>query len=59
MATIFYAVAGEGNGHAIRAQTIIEELKKNHTLFIFSHGNGYRHLKASFSVKRILGFHMY
>ncbi len=59
MSTIFYAVAGEGNGHAIRAKTIVDELKKNHEVHMFSHGNGYKYLKDFFSVKRILGFHMY
>lgn len=59
MATIFYGIAGEGNGHAIRAKTIIDELKKKHTIHMFSHGNGYRFLKKFFPVHRILGFHMY
>ncbi len=59
MATIFYAVAGEGNGHAIRAKTIIDELRKEHAVHIFSHGKGYKYLKQFFPIKRILGFHMY
>lgn len=59
MATIFYGVAGEGNGHAIRAKTIIDELKKQHKVHIFSHGKGYNYLKEFYSVNRILGFHMY
>lgn len=59
MATIFYGIAGEGNGHAIRAKTIIDELKKNHNIHVFSHGKGYNSLKQSFSINRILGFHMY
>ncbi len=59
MATIFYGVAGEGNGHAIRAKTIIDGLKKEHDVHIFSHGNGYKYLKQFFPLTRILGFHMY
>ncbi|MFA6888904.1 MAG: MJ1255/VC2487 family glycosyltransferase [Candidatus Woesearchaeota archaeon] len=59
MAQLFYAVAGEGNGHAIRSSTIIEELKKKHTVHIFSHGKGYNFLKKHYFVTRILGFHMY
>lgn len=59
MATIFYSVAGEGNGHALRAQTVIEYLQKKHTVHIFSHGKGYRYLKKFYPVHRILGFHMY
>ncbi len=59
MPTIFYGVAGEGNGHAIRSKTIIDDLKKEYTVHIFSYGKGYRYLKEFFPVKRILGFHMY
>ncbi len=59
MPTIFYAVAGEGNGHAIRAKTIIDELRKDHVVHIFSHGKGYYYLKQFFPLARILGFHMY
>src|SRR3989338_5803802 len=59
MAVIFYGVAGEGNGHAIRAKTIIDELKKDNVVHIFSHGKGYTYLQQFFPVKRILGFHMY
>lgn len=59
MAIIFYGVAGEGNGHALRSAAIIEALKKKHTLHIFSHGRGYAYLKKFYPVTRILGFHMY
>ncbi len=59
MAVIFYGVAGEGNGHAIRAKTILDELKKDNVVHIFSHGKGYTYLQQFFPVKRILGFHMY
>ncbi len=59
MATIFYGVAGEGNGHAIRAKTIIDELRKKHTIHVFSHGKGHKYLKQFFSLHRILGFHVY
>ncbi len=59
MATIFYGVAGEGNGHAHRAQLIINHLQKKHHVQIFSHGKGYSYLKKFYPVHRILGFHMY
>ncbi|MBI5073410.1 hypothetical protein HZA99_06350 [Candidatus Woesearchaeota archaeon] len=59
MATIFYGVAGEGNGHALRAHLLIEHLKKKNTVHVFSHGKGYRYLKKFYPVHRILGFHMY
>lgn len=59
MATIFYSVAGEGNGHALRAHLLIEQLQKKYTVHVFSHGKGYRYLKKFYPVHRILGFHMY
>ncbi len=61
MATIFYGVAGEGNGHALRAHILIEQLQKKqkHTVHVFSHGKGYGYLKKFYTVHRILGFHMY
>ncbi len=60
MARIIYAVAGEGNGHAIRAKTVIEHLiHKGHQVKIFSHGKGCAYLKKYYPVSRILGFHMW
>ncbi len=59
MAKIFYGIAGEGNGHAIRSKTIIDELKKTHEVHVFSHGKGYAFLRQFFPVQRIFGFHMY
>ena len=59
MTIIFYGVSGEGNGHAIRAEVIIRELKKQNTVHMFSHGKGYHYLKQKYPVNRILGFHMY
>lgn len=59
MARILYGVSGEGNGHAIRTEIIVDELLKKHTVTLFSHGKGYKYLKKRFPVRRILGFHMY
>ncbi len=59
MTTIFYGVCGEGNGHATRAKIIIDELKKNHRVSIFSYGKGYASLKRHFPVRRIHGFRLY
>ncbi len=59
MTRVFYGVAGEGKGHALRSAAIIEELKKSHSLHIFSHGQGYAYLRQFYPVTRILGFHMY
>ncbi|MEM6730231.1 MAG: glycosyltransferase family protein [Myxococcota bacterium] len=39
MATIFYGLAGEGRGHAMRARTVIEHLRKqNHRIVIYTFG---------------------
>lgn len=36
MGKIFYSVAGEGRGHAIRVRTIVEELRKSHDVVLFA-----------------------
>ena len=48
MANIVYGVAGEGRGHATRAQTLIDELRKRHRLVVCSHDYGYQMLSAAF-----------
>ncbi len=62
MARILYGVAGEGNGHAIRSKIIIDELRKDHHITIFSYGENYKTLMHFFQQEqtvRILGCHMY
>lgn len=41
MALIYYAVNGEGRGHATRARTIIEDLRKDHKLVVYTHAYAY------------------
>lgn len=41
MGTIFYSMAGEGRGHASRAYTIIENLKKKHRIFLYTPEHAY------------------
>ena len=36
MGKIFYAVSGEGRGHAMRARTLIEELKSDHQVVLYA-----------------------
>lgn len=48
MANIVYGVAGEGRGHATRAQTIIDELRRRHRVVVCSHDLGYRMLRAAY-----------
>ena len=36
MGKIFYSVAGEGRGHAIRVRTIVEELRDEHEIVLFA-----------------------
>ncbi len=36
MATIYYGLSGEGRGHATRARTLIESLRKQHKLVVFA-----------------------
>jgi uncharacterized protein (TIGR00661 family) len=52
MAKILYGIAGEGNGHAIRAECIIDELKKDHHITAFSYGKNWRTLKKYFRTQR-------
>ncbi len=36
MGKIFYSVAGEGRGHAVRVRTIVEELRREHEVVLFA-----------------------
>ena len=36
MAKIFYSMAGEGRGHAVRVRTLVEHLKHEHELHLFA-----------------------
>ncbi|MCF7871686.1 hypothetical protein K9L97_01505 [Candidatus Woesearchaeota archaeon] len=45
MTKIWYSVQGDGLGHAIRSHTIIQELKKKHTILITASDKAYEYLK--------------
>ena len=44
MAKIFYSMAGEGRGHAVRVMTLVEHLRQDHELVLFAPGDAYQFL---------------
>ncbi|WP_010584115.1 glycosyltransferase family protein [Schlesneria paludicola] len=41
MAKIFYSMAGEGRGHAVRVLALVEQLRHQHELVLFAPGDAY------------------
>lgn len=41
MSKIFYSMAGEGRGHAVRVMTLVEHLKHRHQIVLFASGDAY------------------
>lgn len=48
MARIWYAVMGDGMGHAIESGVVISRLRKKHDILITTRGNAYHYLKKKF-----------
>ena len=48
MAKIFYSMAGEGRGHAVRVRTLVEHLRQDHELFLFAPDEAYDFLVKSY-----------
>ena len=48
MAKIFYSMAGEGRGHAVRVLTLVEHLRREHELILFAPGDAYEFLKKTY-----------
>lgn len=46
MASIFYSMAGEGRGHAVRARTLVERLRRDHEITLFASDEAYEFLKT-------------
>jgi len=44
MARIHYGLAGEGRGHAVRARTLLEELRHDHSIVVHAPGDAYEFL---------------
>ncbi|HEY4259708.1 MAG TPA: glycosyltransferase family protein, partial [Schlesneria sp.] len=48
MARIFYSMAGEGRGHAVRVRTLVEHLRHEHELVLFAPDEAYDFLVKSY-----------
>ncbi len=48
MGTIFYGMSGEGRGHATRVRTVVENLKNEHDIFLFSPHHAYDLLSKAY-----------
>jgi len=60
VATLAYGVSGEGRGHAMRARTVIEELRRRHRVVVYTYGDALGPLRQAFpreevEVRRIPG----
>ena len=53
MAKIFYSMAGEGRGHAVRVRTLVELLRREHELVLFAPGDAYEFLVKTYGDGRI------
>jgi uncharacterized protein (TIGR00661 family) len=49
MAKIFYSMAGEGRGHAVRVRTLVEQLKSQHQFVLFASDQAYDFLAKFYS----------
>jgi len=52
MARIFYSMAGEGRGHAVRVRTLVEHLRHEHELVLFAPDEAYEFLVNSYGDDR-------
>lgn len=48
MARIFYSMAGEGRGHAVRVRTLVEHLRHEHELTLFAPDEAYELLDKAY-----------
>ena len=44
MATIFFSLSGEGRGHATRIRAVVESLREQHSIRLFTSGDAYKFL---------------
>jgi uncharacterized protein (TIGR00661 family) len=64
MANVIYALSGEGRGHATRAQTVIEELRREHAVKVYTYGQAFEFLEPIYrgtnvDVRRIPGMNFH
>ncbi|MET0390665.1 MAG: glycosyltransferase family protein [Polyangiales bacterium] len=62
MATLVYALSGEGRGHATRAQTVIDELRTEHAIKVYGYGQAVDFLAPLYrgtnvEVRKVPGLH--
>jgi uncharacterized protein (TIGR00661 family) len=62
MASVIYAMSGEGRGHATRARVVVEALRRRHRLTLFASGHAHemlapRYRGSDVRVVRIPGLH--
>ncbi|MDO5823024.1 MJ1255/VC2487 family glycosyltransferase [Methanobrevibacter sp.] len=54
---VFYCVCGEGMGHAIRTGVIVDKIKEDYDVYLFSSDRAYEYLNSKFdNVYKIGGF---
>jgi uncharacterized protein (TIGR00661 family) len=54
VAKIFYSMAGEGRGHAVRVRTLVEHLRREHELVLFAPDDAYDFLVKSYGTDRAI-----
>ena len=55
MAKIWYSICGEGLGHAVRSESIIDRLEKKHEILITAAEKAYYYLKKKYKAHYIFG----
>ena len=53
VAKIFYSMAGEGRGHAVRVLTLVEQLRREHELVLFASDDAYEFLLKTYGHERV------
>jgi uncharacterized protein (TIGR00661 family) len=53
MAKIFYSMAGEGRGHAVRVLALVEQLRRDHELVLFAPGDAYDFLDKTYGAGQV------
>ena len=53
VAKIFYSMAGEGRGHAVRVRTVVEHLRQKHELILFASADAYEFLKSVYENPKV------
>src|SRR5262245_15529481 len=54
MAKIFYSVMGEGRGHATRVRTLVESLRREHKIVLFTYGEAHQMLSRTYRGSEVI-----